>query len=58
MIVYYIFPVLYEIDQAARALANLASHGDSNTNNSSVEQVAGALAALVQLTSSQHEGVR
>ncbi|KAJ9678769.1 hypothetical protein PVL29_020843 [Vitis rotundifolia] len=43
---------------AARALANLAAHGDSNSNNSAVGQEAGALEALVQLTCSQHEGVR
>uniref|UniRef100_A0A0C9RJM6 TSA: Wollemia nobilis Ref_Wollemi_Transcript_14430_3646 transcribed RNA sequence n=1 Tax=Wollemia nobilis TaxID=56998 RepID=A0A0C9RJM6_9CONI len=45
-------------EQAARALANLAAHGDSNGNNAAVGQEAGALEALVQLTSSQHEGVR
>lgn len=44
--------------QAARALANLAAHGDSNTNNAAVGQEAGALEALVQLTRSPHEGVR
>ncbi|RYR67002.1 hypothetical protein Ahy_A03g013224 [Arachis hypogaea] len=36
--------------QAARALANLAAHGDSNSNNAVVGQEAGALEALVQLT--------
>ncbi|XP_012090498.2 protein ARABIDILLO 1 isoform X2 [Jatropha curcas] len=45
-------------EQAARALANLAAHGDSNINNAAVGQEAGALEALVQLTCSQHEGVR
>ncbi|XP_021614881.1 protein ARABIDILLO 1 isoform X2 [Manihot esculenta] len=45
-------------EQAARALANLAAHGDSNTNNAAVGQEAGALEALVQLTRSPHEGVR
>lgn len=44
--------------QAARALANLAAHGDSNSNNAAVGQEAGALEALVQLTQSPHEGVR
>ena len=44
--------------QAARALANLAAHGDSNGNNAAVGQEAGALEALVELTSSQSEGVR
>lgn len=46
------------INQAARALANLAAHGDSNSNNAAVGQEAGALEALVQLTQSPHEGVR
>ncbi|KAL0464575.1 UNVERIFIED_CONTAM: protein ARABIDILLO 1 [Sesamum latifolium] len=45
-------------EQAARALANLAAHGDSNSNNAVVGQEAGALEALVQLTRSQHDGVR
>ncbi len=44
--------------QAARALANLAAHGDSNSNNAAVGQEAGALEALVQLTRSPNEGVR
>lgn len=44
--------------QAARALANLAAHGDSNGNNAAVGQEVGALEALVQLTRSPHEGVR
>ncbi|EMS67969.1 Protein ARABIDILLO 2 [Triticum urartu] len=43
---------------AARALANLAAHGDNNNNNAAVGQEAGALEALVQLTCSQNEGVR
>uniref|UniRef100_A0A0E0R2J3 F-box domain-containing protein n=1 Tax=Oryza rufipogon TaxID=4529 RepID=A0A0E0R2J3_ORYRU len=46
------------LEQAARALANLAAHGDNNNNNAAVGQEAGALEALVQLTSSQNEGVR
>lgn len=50
--------VVYFIYQAARALANLAAHGDSNSNNAAVGQEAGALEALVQLTESPHEGVR
>lgn len=44
--------------QAARALANLAAHGDSNSNNAAVGKEVGALEALVQLTQSAHEGVR
>jgi hypothetical protein len=44
--------------QAARALANLAAHGDNNNNNVVVGQEAGALEALVQLTRSPNEGVR
>lgn len=45
-------------EQAARALANLAAHGDSNSNNAAIGLEAGALDALVQLTYSQNEGVR
>ncbi|XP_050223319.1 protein ARABIDILLO 1-like [Mercurialis annua] len=45
-------------EQAARALANLAAPGDSNDNNTAVGKEAGALEALVQLTYSQHEGLR
>ncbi|XVE56438.1 hypothetical protein DITRI_Ditri04bG0009200 [Diplodiscus trichospermus] len=45
-------------EQVARALANLAAHGDSNSNNAAIGQEAGALEALVQLTYSQNEGVR
>ncbi|KVH91237.1 hypothetical protein Ccrd_006743 [Cynara cardunculus var. scolymus] len=45
-------------EQAARALANLAAHGDSNTNNAAVGQETGALEALVLLIRSQHDGVR
>ncbi|KAK6262104.1 hypothetical protein QUC31_007920 [Theobroma cacao] len=45
-------------EQAARALANLAAHGDSNSNNAAIGQEAGALEALVQLTYSLNEGVR
>lgn len=44
--------------QAARALANIAAHGDNNSNNASVGQEAGALEALVLLTRSPHDGVR
>ncbi|MBA0876828.1 hypothetical protein Goshw_003056, partial [Gossypium schwendimanii] len=40
---------------AARALANLAAHGDSNSNNAAIGQEAGTLEALVQLTYSQNE---
>ncbi|ONL99870.1 Protein ARABIDILLO 1 [Zea mays] len=47
-----------EDHKAARGLANLAAHGDNNDNNAAVGQEAGALEALVQLTSSQNEGVR
>lgn len=39
-------------------MANLAAHGDSNSNNAAVGQEAGALEALVLLTKSPHEGVR
>ncbi|MBA0589195.1 hypothetical protein Gorai_017955, partial [Gossypium raimondii] len=35
-------------EQAARALANLAAHGDSNSINAAIGQEAGALEALVQ----------
>ncbi|KAE8681443.1 Protein ARABIDILLO 2 [Hibiscus syriacus] len=45
-------------EQAARALANLAAHGDSNSNNAAIGQEEGALEELVQLTYSQNEGVR
>ena len=51
-----IHPLCYS--QAARALANLAAHGDSNSNNAAVGQEAGALEALIQLTQSPHDGVR
>lgn len=44
--------------QAARALANMAAHGDNNNNNAVVGQESGALEALVQLTCSRSEGVR
>jgi hypothetical protein len=52
--------ILFTCDplQAARALANLAAHGDSNGNNAAVGREAGALEALVHLTCSNHEGVR
>ncbi|KAG6492964.1 hypothetical protein ZIOFF_047935 [Zingiber officinale] len=43
---------------AARALANLAAHGDSDSNNAAVGQESGVLEALVRLTYSQIEGVR
>ncbi|KAI3756804.1 hypothetical protein L1987_56627 [Smallanthus sonchifolius] len=45
-------------EQAARALANLTAHGDSNTNNVAVGQEAGAIDALVLLVCSQHAAVR
>ncbi|XP_031275170.1 protein ARABIDILLO 1-like [Pistacia vera] len=45
-------------EQAARALANLAAQGDNNSDNAAVGREPGALEALVQLTCSQHEGVR
>lgn len=44
--------------QAARALANLAAHGESNNSCIAVGSEAGALEALVQLTRSAHNGVR
>ncbi|CAA2984594.1 Protein ARABIDILLO 2 [Olea europaea subsp. europaea] len=44
--------------KVAPALANLAAHGDSNSNNAAVGQEAGALEVLVQLTRSSHDGVR
>lgn len=50
--------ILFLFLQAARALANLAAHGDSNSNNAAVGQEAGALEALVQLTRSPNDGVR
>ncbi|KAL6494128.1 Protein ARABIDILLO 1 [Orobanche gracilis] len=43
---------------SARALANLAAHGDSNNNNAAVGQKVGALEALVKLTHSPRDGVR
>ncbi|KAL0304755.1 UNVERIFIED_CONTAM: protein ARABIDILLO 1 [Sesamum calycinum] len=50
--------LLFQLVVAARALANLAAHGDSNSNNAAVGQEAGALDALVQLTRSPHDGVK
>ena len=44
--------------QAARALANLAAHADSDSNDVAFGEEAGALEALVQLTCCTHEGVR
>nr|GFB32130.1 hypothetical protein [Tanacetum cinerariifolium] len=44
-------------EHAARALANLAAHGDSNTNNAAVGLEVGALEALVLLRRSSHDGV-
>lgn len=46
------------IYQAARALTNLAAHGDSNINNAATGQEAGALEAFVQLKRSPNKGVR
>ncbi|XP_030966017.1 protein ARABIDILLO 1-like isoform X2 [Quercus lobata] len=45
-------------EQAARALTNLAAHGDSNINNAATGQEAGALEASVQLKRSPNKGVR
>ncbi|GMP42654.1 hypothetical protein CsSME_00012321 [Camellia sinensis var. sinensis] len=45
-------------EQSARALANLAAHGDSSSNHCTVGQVPGALDGLVRLIRSPHEGVR
>ncbi|XP_050282478.1 protein ARABIDILLO 1-like [Quercus robur] len=45
-------------EQAARALTNLAAHGDSNINNAATGQEAGALEAFVQLKRSPNKGVR
>lgn len=39
-------------------MANLGAHGDSNDNNAIVGQEAGGLEAIVQLTQSNHEGVK
>lgn len=55
---HHVFSVASLLEQAARALANLAAHGDNNNDNAAVRREAGALEALVQLTFSQHEGVR
>ncbi|KAK6121611.1 hypothetical protein DH2020_044638 [Rehmannia glutinosa] len=45
-------------EQAARALTNFTSHGDTNHNAAAVGQETGALDALVQLIRSRHDGVR
>ncbi|XP_047325506.1 protein ARABIDILLO 1-like [Impatiens glandulifera] len=45
-------------EQAARGLANLAAHGDTNSSAVAVGQEAGAVESLLQLTHSAHEGVR
>ncbi|KAK6142978.1 hypothetical protein DH2020_023326 [Rehmannia glutinosa] len=45
-------------EQAARALTNFTSHGDTNYNAAAVGQETGALDALVQLIRSRHDGVR
>ncbi|CAL1405576.1 unnamed protein product [Linum trigynum] len=45
-------------EQAARALANLVSHGDVNASNVAVGEEVGAVEALVRITFSQHEGAR
>lgn len=55
MVLTYIFDFII---QAARALANLAAHGDSNGNNAAVGLESGALDALLQLTRSPNDGVR
>ncbi|KAG2258603.1 hypothetical protein Bca52824_077897 [Brassica carinata] len=44
--------------QAARGLANLAAHGDSNNNNAAIGKVPGALKTIIQLTRSHHGGVK
>ncbi|KAL0714874.1 hypothetical protein Bca4012_021853 [Brassica carinata] len=44
--------------QAARGLANLAAHDDSNINNAAIRQEPGALATLLKLTRSHHSGVQ
>ncbi|CAI0383940.1 unnamed protein product [Linum tenue] len=44
--------------KAARALANLVSHGDVNASNFAVGEEVGAVEALVRITFSQHEGAR
>ncbi|GJY13428.1 hypothetical protein Tco_0382737 [Tanacetum coccineum] len=38
--------------EVAHALANLAAHGDSNSNNAAVGEEARAIAALIQVTRS------
>lgn len=57
LVIYQPVGVTSSLEQAARALANLAAHGDSNSNNADVGLETGALEALVQLTFSKHEGV-
>ena len=44
--------------QAARGLANLAAHDDSNNNNAAIGEVPRALETIIQLTRSRHGGVR
>ncbi|KAL0714743.1 hypothetical protein Bca4012_021722 [Brassica carinata] len=44
--------------QAARGLANLAAHDDSNNNNAAIGKVPGALKTIIQLTRSHHGGVK
>ncbi|KAL0714744.1 hypothetical protein Bca4012_021723 [Brassica carinata] len=44
--------------QAARGLANLAAHDDSNNNSAAIGKEPDALQTLIQLTRSHHLGVR
>ncbi|GJW48868.1 hypothetical protein Tco_0080514 [Tanacetum coccineum] len=50
--------VHFSVVKDARALANLAAHGDSNSNNAVIGEEAGAIAALIQVTRSPKVGVR
>ncbi|CAN7095519.1 unnamed protein product [Brassica rapa subsp. narinosa] len=45
-------------EHAARGLANLAAHDDSNNNNAAIGEVPRALETIIQLTRSRHGGVR
>ncbi|KAF8110799.1 hypothetical protein N665_0079s0111 [Sinapis alba] len=45
-------------EHAARGLANLAAHGDSNNNIAAIGQETGALETLIQMTNSHHGGVK
>lgn len=44
--------------QAARGLANLAAHDDSNNNNAAIGKEPRALETIIQLTRSHHGGVK